>query len=170
MIFRRSTTTLRRRVVEDDDRFTTTLRDTARFSSNPSSSDCVFLICTVVLHPLYHLDRCSMLGDAQDHLWQSIRVHVRKVAHGGKPVSIHMLAQHKLYPESLMSKCRMFPTYRLAQMSKVLVESLYRWILKFLVLFCRCESPRTHVHLCIFLPHLRTQISLYSSNLVDRVP
>ena len=30
-------------------------------------------------------------------------------------------------------------------------------IQKFLVLFCRYESPRTRAHLCIFLPHLRTQ-------------
>ena len=30
-------------------------------------------------------------------------------------------------------------------------------IQKHLVLFCRYESPRTRVHLCIFLPHLRTQ-------------
>ena len=34
---------------------------------------------------------------------------------------------------------------------------VYMEIQKFLVLFCRNESPRTLVHFCIFLPHLRTR-------------
>ena len=50
-------------------------------------------------------------------------------------------------------------------------------IQKFLVVFCRYESPRTLVQICIFLPRRcvlirfsRHRFLLYSSNLVDRVP